>query len=141
MKNETSFVLCMIAGVMLITVNSVGGLVPLFLVYILLHSIPALSAIFWIMDLFLLVLYVIALLGGAGVIIGGLLLTTSWVRTGKFIVSLAAGFGLLSLIITILQTWIAFGLAGLMVLTYIALNSTWATAIILTIIARWKARA
>ena len=140
MKNKTSFALCVIAGLMLIMVERSGALNPIALVYVLLHSISALSSFIWVIDIILFTLYVIALLGGVGVIIGGYLLTTSWVRVGKFIIGLSAGFGLLSLIIIILHAWMIFGPAYPLILTFFILNSTWATGIVLTIIARWIAK-
>ncbi|MHA2179518.1 MAG: hypothetical protein ACXAAK_14340, partial [Candidatus Thorarchaeota archaeon] len=82
------------------------------------------------------VLGIIAWSGGYAVLLGGYLLTTSHVRLGKFIIAIAAGFGLISFILTILWVYLIAGLAGLLVLTFLILNSIWALGLILTIIAR-----
>ncbi|MGV9170455.1 MAG: hypothetical protein ACOC38_11015 [Promethearchaeia archaeon] len=85
------------------------------------------------------VLWIIALGGGFAVILGGYLLTTSHVTAGKFIIAIASGFGLLSLILTIIHALVVFGLAGLLVLALVIMNSAWALGLVLTIIARQKA--
>jgi hypothetical protein len=106
------------------------------LLYIFLHGITALAPYFIIIDTVLLVLWLIAWFGGAAVIAGGHLLTTSYVRLGKLVFAIAAGFGLISLILTVLWVLIVSGLAGLLVLSLLILNTGWAMGLILTIIAR-----
>ncbi|MFO7835164.1 MAG: hypothetical protein R6V83_00790 [Candidatus Thorarchaeota archaeon] len=139
MRNQTSFALCIIGGFLLILAGYTQGVSTIHVVYNLAHSIPALSQFYWLIDLVLYVLWIIALAGGFAVIFGGYLLTTSHIITGKFIVAIASGFGLLSLIITIIHALIVFGLAGLLVLAWFIMNSAWALGLILTIIARQKA--
>ena len=137
MRNDTSFVLCLIGGLMLIMVNYSGAMWNLlFGLYGFIHGIAALSGIWLIVDIILLVLWIISWLGGVAIILGGYLMTTRRVGTGKFIVGIAAGFGLFSLIIVIIQVVIVWGLVGLLVLFAVATNSLLAMGLLLTIIAR-----
>jgi len=137
MRNATPFVLCLIGGLMLIMVNYSGAMWNLlFGLYIFIHGLPALSGIWLIVDIILLVLWIISWLGGIAIILGGYLMTTRRVGTGKFIVGIAAGFGLFSLIILIIQVVIVGGLVGLLVFFAIAANSLLGMGLLLTIIAR-----
>ncbi len=122
---------------MLIMVNYSGAMWNLlFGLYIFIHGLPALSGIWLIVDIILLVLWIISWLGGIAIILGGYLMTTRRVGTGKFIVGIAAGFGLFSLIILIIQVVIVGGLVGLLVFFAIAANSLLGMGLLLTIIAR-----
>lgn len=73
-------------------------------------------------------------------IVGGYLLTKSHVRVGKILIAIAAGFGLISFILTIIWVFLASGWLGLLVLTWIIINSMWALGLVLTIIARSTAK-
>ncbi|MBD3158968.1 MAG: hypothetical protein GF309_09290 [Candidatus Lokiarchaeota archaeon] len=139
MRNQTSFALCIIGGFLLIIAGYTQGVSTIHLIYNFTHSIPALSSFYWLIDLVLYILWIIALAGGFAVIFGGYLLTTSHVLAGKFIIAIASGFGLFSLIITIIHALIVFGLAGLLVLAWLIMNSAWALGLVLTIVAREKA--
>ena len=137
MRNTTSFVLCLIGGLMLIVVNYSGAMWSLlFGLYAFIHGIPALSGIWLIVDIILLVLWIISWLGGIAIILGGYLMTTRRVGTGKIIVGIAAGFGLFSLVIVLIQVSIVWGPLGLLVLFAVASNSLLAIGLLLTIIAR-----
>ncbi|MHA1929824.1 MAG: hypothetical protein ACTSV2_14725 [Candidatus Thorarchaeota archaeon] len=137
MRNTTSFALCIIGGLMLLMVNYFGAMWDLlFGLYLIVHGIPALSAIWLIIDIILLVLWIISWLGGIAIIIGGYLMTTRRVGTGKFIVGIAAGFGLISLIILIIQVVLVFGLPGIIGMFVVLANSMLAMGLVLTIIAR-----
>lgn len=140
MKNQTPFALCFIGGIFLILTGYDHGVRTIFLIYGVVHSIAALASYYMIIDIALTILGVIAWSGGYAVIVGGYLLTTSHVRIGKFVVALAAGFGLISLILTIVWIFLAAGWAGLLVLTWLIMNSVWAIGLILTIIARSTAK-
>ena len=140
MKNQTPFQLCLIGGLFLLLANYTGGINTIVLVFLFLHAIPALAPVYFFIDILLIILFVIAWLGGFAVILGGFLLTTSHVRTGKFIIAIAAGFGLISLILTVIWVVISFGWGGLLALTWLILHAAWALGIILTIIARSTAR-
>lgn len=68
------------------------------------------------------------------------MLTTSHIRIGKFIIAIAAGFGLISLILTIILVVFSSGWGGLLFLTWLILNTAWALGLVLTIIARSTAK-
>ncbi len=139
MKNQLPFVLCLIGGLLLISVNYTHGVNTIVLLYLFLHGIAVLAPYFFIIDAILFVLWLIAWFGGAAVILGGYLLTTSHVRLGKFVIAIAAGFGLISLILTVLWVLVVSGWMGLLVLGLLIANTGWAIGLILTIIARTMA--
>ena len=136
MRNQTPFALCIIGGLLLLGAGYTNGASTIVLLYLFFHSIAALTPFYLIIDIVLLALWIIAWLGGIAVILGGYLLTTSHVRTGKFIIAISAGFGLISLILVILWVILTIGWAGLLILTWLILNTAWALGLILTIIAR-----
>jgi hypothetical protein len=136
MRNQTPFVLCVIGGLLLLGAGYTQGGQTIVFVYLLVHSISALAPFFIIIDLILLILWIIALLGGLAVILGGYLLTTSHIRTGKFIAAISTGFGLISFLLVILYVVITVGWAGLLILAWLILNSAWALGLVLTIVAR-----
>jgi len=140
MKNQIPFALCLIGGLFLILAGYDHGIRTILLVYGVVHSIPALAPYYLIIDVVLTFLGLIAWSGGYAVILGGCLLTTSHVRLGKFFIMIAAGFGLISFILTILWFFLAGGWVGLLFLTWLILNSLWALGLVLTIIARSKAK-
>jgi len=85
-----------------------------------------------VLDNVLLILSFIAGLGGIGVIIGGFMLTTDRVGTGKFVIGIAAGMGLIGLIIVLAQHFMLAGTSG--VIDYVNLmlsqGSGWIGAIL-----------
>ena len=107
MRNMHSFLLCLIGGVLIILQGwpgSIGFLSKLELI----QAIPELQPIYPIIEILLYVLLAIAALGGIAVIIGGTLLTTDRIGTGRFIIGLGAGMSLIGLIIYLGQSiWIA----------------------------------
>jgi hypothetical protein len=140
MKNQTPFALCLIGGLLLLGANYTGGIDTIVLIFYFLQAIPALAPFYLIINILLFILFVIAWLGGIAVILGGYLLTTSHVRSGKFIIAIASGFGLISLILTVIWVVLTVGWGGLLVLAWLILNTASALGLILTIIARSKAR-
>ena len=140
LKNQTPFALCIIGGAFLILANYTHGVGTIFLVYLFIHSIAALAPFYLLIDIVLLILWVIAFSGGFAVILGGLLLTTKYVRVGKFIIAISAGFGLISLILTIAWVFLVSGWAGLLILSWLIMNTPWAIGLVLTIIARSTAK-
>jgi hypothetical protein len=136
MRNQTPFALCIIGGLLLLGSGYAQGGNAILFIYGIVHSIPALAPFFLIIDIILFLLWIIAFLGGLAVILGGYLLTTSHIRTGKFIIAIAAGFGLISFILIILWVVLTAGWAGLLVLTWLILHTAWALGLVLTIIAR-----
>jgi len=139
-KNQTPFALCLIGGFFLIAAGYNHGIGSIFVIYGVVHAIAALAPYYAIIDIVLIFLGVIAWAGGYAVILGGFLLTTTHVRLGKFVIAIAAGFGLISLILTIVWVYLVSGWVGLLVLTWLIMNSIWAIGLILTIIARSSAR-
>ncbi len=121
---------------MLLGTSYAGGVSTIVLVYLFLHSLVGLAPFYLIIDIILFFLWIIALLGGLAVMIGGYLLTTSHIRLGKFIIAVAAGFGLISLILVILWVLLTYGWSGLVILTWLLMHTSWALGLILTIIAR-----
>ncbi len=90
------------------------------------------DVLFWI----LLILQNIATLGGIAVIIGAFLFTTDRVGTGKFIVGLGAGMGIIGLIILIYNMYMAMGLDALLEIYNLLSNSMGMLGVVLTIIGR-----
>ncbi|MBN2228642.1 MAG: hypothetical protein JW779_03540 [Candidatus Thorarchaeota archaeon] len=136
MRNQTPFALCIIGGLLLIGANYTHGTATIVLIYILVHSIAPLAPLYLLIDIILVILWLIAWLGGFAVIIGGYLLTTSHIRTGKFIIAISAGFGLISLILMIWWVVASIGWAGLLILTWLILHTALALGLVLTVIAR-----
>ncbi len=90
------------------------------------------DVLFWI----LLILQNIATLGGIAVIIGAILFTTNRVGTGKFIVGIAAGMGIIGLIFLIYNMYTAMGLDAFLELYNLLSNSLGMLGVVLTIIGR-----
>jgi hypothetical protein len=140
MKNRDPFLLCLTGGLILIAVGYNEGTRTIVLVFQFLQAISALDSVFPIIGFILAILWVIAWLGGIAVIFGGYLLTVRHVRLGKWIIAIAAGFGIISLILVILWVFITSGIAGLLVLTWLIMHTAWAFALILTVVARHIAK-
>lgn len=140
MKNQTPFALCLIGGLFLILAGYDHGIRTIFLIYGVVHAITALAPYYLIIDSILTFLGLIAWSGGYAVILGGCLLTTSHVRLGKFFIMIAAGFGLISFILTIVWAFLVAGWMGLLVLGWLIMNSIWALGLVMTIIARSTAK-
>lgn len=90
------------------------------------------DVLFWI----LLILQNIATLGGIAVIIGAFLFTTDRVGTGKFIIGIGAGMGIIGLIILIYNMYMALGFDALLELYNLLSNSMGMLGVLLTIIGR-----
>lgn len=140
MRNRDPFLLCLISGLILIAVGYNEGTGTIALIYGFLNAIPALDPIFPLIGIILFILWVIAWLGGIAIIIGGILLTARHVRLGKWIIAIAAGFGIISLVLVVFWVTWNSGLAGLLVLTWLIMHTAWAFALLLTIVARHSAR-
>lgn len=135
LQNKKSFVFCLIGGILLIVAGAVGSIGALELLT-LIGTIPELEFLVPYIDLLLKALAFIAGLGGIGVIAGGFLLTTPRVGTGKFVIGIAAGMGLIGLIIQLVKVVYFAGFEGLInLLEAIAQSIGW-IGIILTIIGR-----
>lgn len=93
-----------------------------------------------IMAFILLILTNIATLGGVAVIIGAILLTTNRVGTGKFIIGIAAGMGIIGFLTLIINMYVASGLTFLLELYNLVSNSMEILGVVLTIIGRMLAK-
>jgi len=89
-----------------------------------------------ILGLVLIVLRYIASLGGIAVIIGGYLVTTDRVGTGKFIIGIAAGLGLIGLIINLATAYMALGIVAFTDFLNLVATSSAVLGPVLTIVAR-----
>lgn len=136
MKNQTPFALCLIGGILLIASHFTGGINTIVFLWLFLSTLSVLTPYMAIINVIMFILFVIAWAGGAAIILGGLLLTTSLVRLGKFIIAIAAGFGLISLILVIIWVLVFGGWTALVVLTWLIFNTPWALGLVLTVIAR-----
>jgi hypothetical protein len=101
-NNKTAMMLAIIAGILML-IAGVSGLATW-------ETIKAfvtenLTDSFIVQVIFSILLF-IASLGGISVIIGGILIGKDKVRTGKFMITLGAGIGLIGLIISIIIAYI-----------------------------------
>ncbi len=139
MQNKTAFVICVIAGLLLISVAATGSIG--FLEYIsLIAAIPELAFLEPVVNVILYVLVAIAGLGGLGVIIGGYLLTTDRVGTGKFVIGIAAGMGLIGLIIQLASMAYLYGAAQLISFVSAVSQSAGWLGVVLSIVGRRMAK-
>ena len=93
-----------------------------------------------IMQWVLVILLYIASLGGIAVIIGGYLVTTDRVGTGKFIIGIAAGLGIFGLIMSVYTMYMAVGFAAFTELYNLLSTSAGALGPVLTIVARFMVK-
>jgi hypothetical protein len=103
------------------------------------NTIPELADFIWIIDLILWVLLILASGGGITVIVGGYLMTTDRVGTGKFVVGIGAGMGLIGLLISLYPILTAYGVGGVVDFLTIASQSAGWVGAVLTIIGRQTA--
>ena len=138
MKNSLSVVLALIGGFLLFQVSWIGsiGFIADIAIYAQTYFPAAAEAI----TLVLSILLYIASLGGIAVIIGGLLIAINRIGTGKFVIGLGAGVGLIGLIIMLVEAYLAGGIAALTeILTLISQSIAW-IGVILSIVARNRAK-
>ena len=93
-----------------------------------------------ILSYILLILTNIATLGGFAVIIGAVLLTTNRVGTGKFIIGIAAGMGIIGFIILVYNMYLALGFAALFELYNLLSSSMGLLGVVITVIGRMLAK-
>ena len=110
MRNKKAFILCLVGGILLFLASAIGsiGMYGTIIAFVA-DQYPEMVGI---LDNALLILSFIAGLGGIGVIIGGYMLTTDRFGTGKFIIGIAAGMGLVGLIIVLAQHFMLAGTSG-----------------------------
>jgi hypothetical protein len=110
MRNKKAFIMCLVGGILLFLASAIGsiGMYSTIIAFVA-DQYPEMVGI---LDNALLILSFIAGLGGIGVIIGGYMLTTDRFGTGKFIIGIAAGMGLVGLIIVLAQHFMLAGTSG-----------------------------
>lgn len=134
MRNQVPITLALIGGFLLFQVGWIGsiGFIDDIAAYALLYF-PTIADI---ITLVLTALLYIASLGGIAVIVGGILIAMNREGTGKFVIGLGAGIGLIGLIIMLAEALIAGGVdAFLDVLTLVSQSIAW-IGVILSILAR-----
>lgn len=138
MRNVKAFVLCLIGGLLMIYAGAVGSAGIWEDLIVLAQSIaPGFADI---LAYILLILTNIATLGGVAVIIGAILITTNRVGTGKFIIGIAAGMGIIGFVMLVLNMYLASGIAAVMELYNLLSNSMEILGVVLTIIGRMTAK-
>jgi len=132
--------LCIVGGLLLIATSTTGSLGFLELMDDIAASIPALVPYMWLINIIMYVLLFLAGLGGISVIIGGVLLTGARVGTGKFIIGLGAGMGLIGLVISLIEILWTSGFGVLVSSLMLEAQSLGWIGTILTIIGRQMAK-
>ncbi len=139
MKNKHSFIFALIGGIILF-IEGITGSIGFFEYLNLISEIPELVAIVPIVSALLWVLTIVALSGGIGAVVGGYLLTTNRVGTGKFIIGIAVGMSLIGLIIKLVElVWFSGATAAWDFFVVAAQTMGW-IGIFLTIFARRTAK-
>ncbi|RLI48214.1 MAG: hypothetical protein DRO73_09910 [Candidatus Thorarchaeota archaeon] len=135
MNNIKEFIMCIIGGVLLISVGAVGS-IGFWTCLEYINSILELAPPYGVVQVVSYVLLFIASLGGVGVIVGGYLMTTHRFGTEKFVIGIAAGMSLIGLLIQLGTTVYFSGLQGFTdMMSMIAQSAGW-IGIILSILAR-----
>ncbi|MFW9919714.1 MAG: hypothetical protein ACFFED_08955 [Candidatus Thorarchaeota archaeon] len=139
MKNKHSFALAMIGGIILF-LEGITGSIGFFAYLDLITEIPELLAMTPIVNGLIWILTILALSGGIGAIIGGYMLTTDRIGTGRFIIGIAVGMSLIGLIIKLVELiWLSGATAAWDFLVIAAQTMGW-IGIFLTIAARRTAK-
>ncbi len=138
MQNKTAFLVGLIGGILMISVNAIGG-IGLWSYLPLIIGILGLSPeiMYWVAIL-LSVLYWIASFGGFSVIFGSLLFFVNRIGTGRFIVGIGAGTGVISMILL----FAGYFLAGIAPVTWIwiLLGSPGLLGAVLSVFGRYLAK-
>ncbi|MGY5880094.1 MAG: hypothetical protein RTV31_07570 [Candidatus Thorarchaeota archaeon] len=136
MRNKIPFILCIIGGALMIYAGVVGGVG--FWGDLLDYAATIAPGYAEIMAWILIILQNIASMGGVAVIIGGYLVTTDRVGTGKFIIGIAAGMGIFGFIMLIYNMYMAMGMAAFAELLNIISTSAAVAGPVITIVARFR---
>ena len=139
MENKKWILICIIGGILMI-ISSVIGSITFFETLFSLIEADVGEDVAKIISLVIQILGYIAMGGGISVIIGALIVAMDHYRLGKFLISLGAGMGLISLIIVFLtgifEGSIVEDVEG--IISEIIHGSYGFLGIVLTIIARIK---
>jgi histidinol-phosphatase (PHP family) len=139
-RNKTPFLLALIGGILLWIAGATGSVGIAGTITEILASIPELAPFVDILNLIYYILLLLAGLGGITVIGGGWLMTTDRVGTGKFLIGIGAGMGLISLIIQIAQNVYTLGAGAALDLFLATAMTTIGAGILLSIAARQMAK-
>ncbi|MFW9786951.1 MAG: hypothetical protein ACFFE2_11820 [Candidatus Thorarchaeota archaeon] len=138
MRNGLAVALALIGGFLLFQVSWVGSIS--FIGDIAIYAAMNFPAAADMITLVLTILLYIASLGGIAVIIGGILIGMARIGTGKFVIGIGAGVGLIGLIIMLVEGYLAGGLEALTdILTLISQSIAW-IGVIMSIVARSMAK-
>ena len=124
---------------MLITNGATGSIGYLQLIADIPVLFPQLLGTLWLINIILYVLVFLAGLGGIGVIIGGFLLTKGRLSSGKLLIGLGAGLGLIGLLVSLGQLLYTSGLGAVVNFVMVASQSAGWVGTVLSIIARLAA--
>ncbi len=139
MQNRTSFILVLIGGIILF-IEGITGSIGFFTYLQQINTIPELVSMVPIVNALIWILTIVAFTGGIGAIVGGYLLTTQRLGTGKFIIGIAVGMSLIGLIIKLAQLiWLSGATAAWDFLIYAAQSLGW-IGVFLTIAGRRSAK-
>ena len=126
----------LIGGILLWIAGATGSVGIAGTITEILASIPELAPFVDILNLIYYILLILAGLGGITVIGGGFLMTTDRVGTGKFLIGIGAGMGLISLIIQIGQNVYTLGARVALDLFMATAMTTVGAGILISIAAR-----
>jgi hypothetical protein len=140
MRNKTSFLLALVGGILLWIAGATGSVGIAGTITQILASIPELAPFVDLLNLIYYILLVLAGLGGITVVGGGWLLTIDRVGTGKFLIGIGAGMGLISLLIQIAQNVYTLGAGAALDLFMATAMTTVGAGILLSIAARQSAK-
>jgi len=129
-KNKNAMILAIIAGLLLL-IAGINGIAAWGTIK---EFVTANIADNFIIQIVFTILIFIASLGGLSVIAGGLLIGKGKVGTGKFLISLGAGLGIIGLIVSI---YVAYSQGSLTIGSFFSIG---AIGLILSIVARFMAK-
>lgn len=138
MRNKIPFILCIIGGALMIYAGVVGsiGFWDNLISYAATIAPGYEDVMLWI----LVILQNVASLGGFAVIIGGYLITTNRVGTGKFIIGIAAGMGIFGLLMLTYNMYMSMGMAAFSEIANLISTTAAILGPVLTIVARTLTR-
>ncbi len=137
-RNKIAALLAYVGGTLLLVAGATGstGIIGTILEY-LIENLGGATAD--MASLVLQVLNVIADLGGISVIIGGSLIINQRIRTGKFLIGIGAGMGLIGFLIILVSAFLHGWINALNFLTTIIQSIGW-IGVIISLTARLVAR-
>lgn len=138
MRNVGAFIIGLIGGLLMISANAIGGIGLWAYLPLIIGILGLPPDVMYFVNLLLSVFNWIAGLGGIAVIFGSALFLMNRIGTGRFIIGLGAGMGLVSLILL----FVGYILAGILPVAWIPLllSSPALLGAILSLVARYMAK-